>query len=722
MTRLILLPYLLCLLHAACNAADPLLPAMSFAAAEQLVSSDGPLQMSGHVTIRAFSAAPMRQPDLLLGDGSGRIWWLKNESSGASIRFSAPQAVVAADRSQWGAGYTGAALHDINSDGRNDLLVAHSDNLISIHLNTGSSTEPEFAAESLQVRVQQGCQGRFDIADWDGDGLADLITGSFGGAVTWHRNLGTRSQPAFAESQPFHDITAAYNSHPRIVDFDHDGNPDLLLGINWGTVTLYRRSGPEQQSQLSNGRQLQWSTGGHLNIRDLNSDDTTPEICDLNGDGVVDLLSGGRNGRLFLMRGVSAMDRADDFRRLLQTASRPLPAQIAADAELREGLFSALAAIQADLNAGLLPPNSREQLFQQLAALAAQYPQLLQRQQLDAKQYSAAVMLAGRYWTVLLESLPPDRDHWVRVANALDFRGGYRQLLIDLGLLFVDNNTATAEHLEAMHRLLIAMPGNIWKVRTITVAGWLGPDVSRYPLGASSGVNIFDMPLGRPENSFPADSPRPGITDVYLICLAHEIAHNMLDTVGRELRPDLFTRKYSALAQAAGPLVVFHDPVTRGINRPATQQKFRDAGHWDGDPLTWNEAWKNYFAAEERFQKGYSRGNIQFFLDAPQEGFSTLANQYFADTRLMLEFCAARWEQGHHGNINQFLLIAEYLSEGRETLPMYRMVPGGALELGTARVERDQQGRIVAIALNHLRANFTYDQSDLIRTLNLSER
>ncbi len=709
---------LLCLLPAACSAAEPPLPAMSFLPAERLAAADGALQMDGHVTVRAFSRSPQLQPDLLLGDGNGRIWWLQNKSSAATIQFAAPQAVIAADRSQWGSGYSGAVLFDINDDGNMDLLVAHSDNLISIHPNTASNTAPRYAAESLQVRVQQGCQGRFDVADWDGDGLADLITGSFSGPVMWHRNVGSRSSPAFAEAQPFNDISAAYNSHPRIVDFDHDGRPDLLLGINWGTVTLYRHTGSQQQ--LSNGRQLQWSTGGTLNIRDLNSDDTTPEVSDLNGDGVVDLLSGGKNGQLFLMRGVSALDRSADFRRLLHTASNPQPAAIAADSSLREGLFSALAAIQADLNAGLLSRGSREQLFQQLAPLAAQYPQLLQRQQLDAKQHSAAIMLAGRYWAVLLETLPPDREHWVRVANALEFRGGYRQLLIDLGLLFVDNNTASAEHLEAMYRLLIAMPRNVWKVRTVTVAGWLGPDVSKYPLGASSGVNIFDLPLGRPENSFPADSPRPGITDVYLICLAHEIAHNMLDTVGRELRPELFTRKYAALAQAAGPLVVFHNPVTRGVNLPATQQKFREAGQWDGDPQSWNEAWKNYFAATERFQKGYSRGNIQFFLDAPQEGFSTLANQYFADTQLMLEFCVARWEQGHRGNINQFLLIAEYLSAGQDVLPLYRLVPGGTLELGSGRIVRDREQRIARLQLGPVQAVFEYDEHDLVTSLTVA--
>ncbi len=138
---------------------------------------------------------------------------------------------------------------------------------------------------------------------------------------------------------------------------------------------------------------------------------------------------------------------------------------------------------------------------------------------------------------MLVESLPDSRANRERVADALDFQGGYRRLLVDLGVLFIDNDTATTEHLEAMYRLMMAMPKDAWDVETITVAGWLGPAVKTQKIRSRSGINIFALPLGRPENSFDGDSPRPGATDVYLICLAHELAHNMLDTVGRRTRP-----------------------------------------------------------------------------------------------------------------------------------------------------------------------------------------
>ena len=328
-------------------------------------------------------------------------------------------------------------------------------------------------------------------------------------------------------------------------------------------------------------------------------------------------------------------------------------------------------------------------------------------------------LLAGQFWTVLLESLPDSLANRERVADALDFQGGYRRLLVDLGVLFIDNDTATPEHLAAMHRLMMAMPRGAWDVETITVAGWLGPAVKTQKIRSRSGINIFALPLGRPENSFAGDSPSPGVTDVYLICLAHELAHNMLDTVGRRTRPELYERKFEGLAQAAGPHVVFRTPRSRGIDFEATKKNFQKIGAWDGDSGSWNSAWSNYFKGKEQYERGYARGNIHFFLNAPQEAFATLANQYFADSQLMLEFCKARWDAGHRSNVNQFLLIADYLSGGTNEVSFYVMRPGGALTVVPVRLARDTSGRITQVQTSELAGHFEYQSGNLVTDFQL---
>ena len=414
------------------------------------------------------------------------------------------------------------------------------------------------------------------------------------------------------------------------------------------------------------------------------------------------------------MRGVGFSSRVESFQKLLAEHSKNLGQVLRDDAAVRRQVFGSLAAIQADLAAELIPRSSREQLFKKLAPLAKQYPDVLRRSRFDLESGPHVPILAGQYWVVLLESLPDSILNRRRVADVLDFQAGYRRLLIDLGVLFIDNNTATPEHLAAMHQLMMAMPRGTWDVEMITAAGWLGPAIKTQKIRARSGINIFDLPLGHPENSFAADAPRPGVTDVYLICLAHELAHNMLDTVGRRTRPELYERKFEGLAQAAGSEVVYRSPKSRGIDFAATRKNFQSIGAWDGDDASWNAAWLRYFKGQEDFDRAYTRGNIQFFLNAPQEAFATLANQYFADSQLMLDFCKVRWDAGHRSNINQFLLITDYLSEGTNKVRFYVLRPGGDLKVAPVRLARDRAGRITRVQSQDSTATFDYQDGSLV--------
>ena len=690
------------------------IPTMSFESAVPIQAGGREVNFEQHAAVRSFDWDQDGDLDLLVGGGDGRLWLLRNEGTAQRPRFPEPIPLVAGKRDRWGSSYTGVLLSHLVGDELPDLAVCHAGGKVTIHENVGTNTRPRFAQEGMTFSVQKDCQGRFDLADWDGDGLTDLVTGAFGGQVMWYRNQGQIGQPRFGQGQPLGDIRIAYNSHPRLLDFNVDGKLDLLLGVNWGTVSLYLGGEAGQSARLGKSRMLQWSDGKTLNIRKQNGDDTTPEIVDLDGDGVLDLLSGGKDGRLFFMRGVGFSSRVERFQKTLAQHADHLGVTLRDNAAVRAEVFGTLAALQADLASGLIPAGAREQLFQQLAPLAQQYPDVLSRAKFDLESGPHLPLLAGQYWVVLLEALPPARENRERVAKALGFQAGYRRLLVDLGVILIDNNTATPQHLDAMHRLMTAMPSAVWDVEVITVAGWLGSALKTQKIRSRSGINIFALPLGRTENSFAADSPRPGVTDVYLICLAHELAHNMLDTVGRKSRPELYERKFEGLAQAAGPQVVFRSPKSRGIDLAATKHNFQRMGAWDGDDASWQEAWKGYFKQQKRFDKSYTRGNVHFFLNAPQEAFATLANQYFADSQLMLEFCKSRWDAGHPSNVNQFLLIADYLSEGNDQVSFYVLRPGGDLTVVPVQLARDAQGRIVKVTSPGGTAQFDYQEGSLV--------
>ena len=701
------------------DAAPMSIPTMSYARPVPIIANGEAVNLGHHSTTRCYDWDADGDLDLLVGGDHGRLWLFGNEGRSQGPRFRARESIHAGSRDQWGSSYTGLALANLIGNELPDLVVCHSGDQVSVHQNIGTARTPRFTEEALSFQVQEDCQGRCDAVDWDGDGLADLVTGSFGGKLMWYRNEGEPGTPKFGAGEPFFNVSLAYNSHPRILDFNQDGRLDLLLGVNWGTVSLYLNRPGGGTTSLGSSRLLQWSDGGKINIRKENGDDTTPELADLDGDGVLDLISGGKNGRLFFMRGVGFPERVASFRNQLTQHAARLGQTLQDDEDVRRQFFGSLASLQADLASGLIPDSSREHLFQALAALAKEHRALLGRSKFDLQAGPHLPLLAGQFWTVLLESLPDSPANRERVADALDFQGGYRRLLVDLGVLFIDNDTATPEHLAAMHRLMMAMPRGAWDVETITVAGWLGPAVKTQKIRSRSGINIFALPLGRPENSFAGDSPSPGVTDVYLICLAHELAHNMLDTVGRRTRPELYERKFEGLAQAAGPHVVFRTPRSRGIDFEATKKNFQKIGAWDGNSGSWNSAWSNYFKGKEQYERGYARGNIHFFLNSPQEAFATLANQYFADSQLMLEFCKARWDAGHRSNVNQFLLIADYLSGGTNEVSFYVMRPGGALSVVPVRLARDTKGRITEVQTSELAGDFEYQSGNLVTDFQL---
>ncbi|MCA8987960.1 MAG: VCBS repeat-containing protein, partial [Planctomycetaceae bacterium] len=429
---------------------------MSYSAAIPIDAGGMPLDFQSHAAMRLVDWDRDGGLDLLIGDGKGAVWICRSTRASSNLKFASPQLVKAGSLDHWGTSYTGALLANLVGNELPDLVVAHSGNQIWVHENRGTRTQPRFLEQALKFQTQENCQGRFDVGDWDGDGLVDLVTGSFGGALVWHRNQGTRTSPRYDEGESFQNISQAYNSHPRLFDFNQDGHLDLLLGVNWGTVNLYVNQGQAETPLLVSGGQFTWAENGSaLNIRDLNGDDTTPDLGDLNGDGTLDLVSGGKNGRVFFMPGVGLNSRLEVLKQALEKHGNQITQKFNDDVKLRAEVFGALNAIQADLQGGLVSKEAREQLFTHLAGLGKQYPELFRRQQFDLEKAPYAPVLAAQFWVDVFESLPETNENRLRIAEALQFEGGYRDMLVDLGVIFIDNNTATPEQLTVMHSLMM---------------------------------------------------------------------------------------------------------------------------------------------------------------------------------------------------------------------------------------------------------------------------
>ncbi|MDG1513811.1 MAG: VCBS repeat-containing protein, partial [Mariniblastus sp.] len=233
-------------------------PTLSYQTPAKLTVGDAPIDLKDHVTTRFFDWDQDSDLDLLAGGGDGRLWLFQNIGTTKLARFKSKQPILAGNRDRWGDSYTGVLLTNLVGNPIADLVVCHSSNQVTIHENIGKNGAPIFSERGITFEVQKNCQGRFDAADWDGDGTVDLITGSFDGKLQWHPNLGTTDSPKFGPGESFYSIQSAYNAHPRIIDFNQDGRLDLLLGNNWGSVTLYLNQSQDELS-LRKSKPLLWS-------------------------------------------------------------------------------------------------------------------------------------------------------------------------------------------------------------------------------------------------------------------------------------------------------------------------------------------------------------------------------------------------------------------------------------------------------------------------------
>ena len=130
------------------------------------------------------------------------------------------------------------AFVDIDGDNDLDAFIGEGYGTVKYFKNTGSIGSPVFAEQTGVSNpfdgINVGANSTPTFADIDGDGDLDAFVGELDGNINYFRNIGSSSNPIFAEqtaiNNPLDGIDIGYRSAPTLVDIDGDGDLDAFTG------------------------------------------------------------------------------------------------------------------------------------------------------------------------------------------------------------------------------------------------------------------------------------------------------------------------------------------------------------------------------------------------------------------------------------------------------------------------------------------------------------
>ena len=155
----------------------------------------------------------------------------------------------------------------------------------------------DFKGKHLFKGLVLGQYTKVIFVNIDGDGDQDLVVGENFGTLKYYRRNAADAPTAFSEltgsDNPFNGIDVGHNSSPTFADVDGDGDQDLVVGEYNGTLKYFLNESTTETISFTE----QTSTDNPFNGFDVGLL-SAPTFADVDGDGDLDLVVGESGGTL----------------------------------------------------------------------------------------------------------------------------------------------------------------------------------------------------------------------------------------------------------------------------------------------------------------------------------------------------------------------------------------------------------------------------------------
>tara|TARA_Y100001972_G_scaffold129276_1_gene195983 strand:- start:1723 stop:3681 length:1959 start_codon:yes stop_codon:yes gene_type:complete len=233
--------------------------------------------------------------DLIVGDEDGRVALIRNTGvvkDNMPVFDSPKYFQQKADLVKFGALVTPYSV-DWDADGDEDLICGNTAGYIGLIENLDGGNLPKWAkprylqADGEIIRVMAGENGSIQgpaekkwgyttlsVADWDGDGLHDIIINSIWGKIEWYKNTGSKTKPVLQGAQPVlletkskkpawnwwepsgNELVTQWRTTPYAIDWNQDGLMDLVMLDTEGYLSFYERYKEQGQLKLKPGERI----------------------------------------------------------------------------------------------------------------------------------------------------------------------------------------------------------------------------------------------------------------------------------------------------------------------------------------------------------------------------------------------------------------------------------------------------------------------------------